>query len=135
MTKFKKGKSGNPGGRPRGARNKAILAMETFLEGEADKLTRKAVELALAGDTVALRLCLERLLPPRKERPITLDLPPVKTAADVPCLVNKILELVGHGDLTPSEASTVTGIVETLRKGIELSEIAERVVELERKLK
>ena len=58
---FKKGKSGNPAGRPQGSRNKATLAMERLLNGEADRLTLKAVDLAMKGDTTALRLCLESL--------------------------------------------------------------------------
>jgi hypothetical protein len=69
---FTKGTSGNPGGRPPGSRNRATLLMETLLEGEAEQLTRKAIELALAGDLNALRLCLDRLLPPSKDRLISL---------------------------------------------------------------
>src|SRR5215203_5958726 len=69
---------GNPG-RPPGARNKATLAALALLEGEAEALTRRCVELALAGDTTALRLCLERLLP--KGRPVRLQLP-MRTLAD-----------------------------------------------------
>ena len=57
---FRKGKSGNPTGKPKGARHKATLAVLELLEGEAKTLSRKAVEMALAGDTTALRLCLER---------------------------------------------------------------------------
>src|SRR5215475_9848913 len=67
--RFRPGVSGNPAGRPKGARNKSTLAAEALLDGEAEALTRKAVEMALGGDTVALRLCLERLVPPRKDRP------------------------------------------------------------------
>ena len=52
-------KKGNPGRRP-GSRNKATVAVEALLDGEAEKLTRKAIEMALAGDTVAMRLCLDR---------------------------------------------------------------------------
>jgi hypothetical protein len=70
-TRFRKGQSGNPSGRPRGARNKTTLAVEALLDGEAEALTRKAIERALEGDTTALRLCLDRLLPPRKGRPVS----------------------------------------------------------------
>ena len=63
---FRKGRSGNPAGRPPGSRNRATIAAEALLEGEAQALTRKAIELALAGDTTALRLCLERIVPQRK---------------------------------------------------------------------
>ncbi len=61
---FEKGRSGNPAGRRTGSRNKATLA----LAGESEALTRRAVELALAGDPTAMRLCLERILPPCRER-------------------------------------------------------------------
>lgn len=62
--RFRKGQSGNPSGRPRGARNKTTRAVEALLDGEAEALTRKAIERALEGDTTALCLCLDRLLPP-----------------------------------------------------------------------
>ena len=79
---FEPGMSGNPNGRPKGSRNKTTMAMEILFDGEAELLTRKAVEKALAGDPIALRLCLERILPPRRDRPIAFDLPDIATAAD-----------------------------------------------------
>ena len=66
---FAKGASGNPLGRPAGSRHKTTLAMEALLDGEAEKLTRKAIDLALAGDMVALRLCLDRTIPPGETDP------------------------------------------------------------------
>jgi hypothetical protein len=68
------GQSGNPAGKPKGTRNRATVAAEALLEGEAEMLTRKAIELGLSGDTTALRLCLERLMPPRKDRSISFSL-------------------------------------------------------------
>jgi Family of unknown function (DUF5681) len=73
--RWRKGASGNRAGKPRGARHKATLAAETLLEGEAEALSRKAVELALRGDVSALRLCLDRIVPPRKDRPVCFELP------------------------------------------------------------
>ena len=67
---FRRGESGNPAGRPIGARHKATILAEALLDGEAEGLTRKVLEMALAGHTVALRLCMERILPPRRERPV-----------------------------------------------------------------
>jgi hypothetical protein len=67
-TRFKPGESGNPAGKPRGARHKTTLACDLLLEGEAEAITRKAIELAKIGDGPALRLCLERIAPPSEGR-------------------------------------------------------------------
>src|SRR3984957_4557243 len=92
---FRKGASGNPGGRPAGARNKALLAMEALLDGEAEAITRVAVDKAKEGDTTALRLCLERILPPRKDRPVSFSLPQRGTVADAPAATAAIVEKYG----------------------------------------
>ena len=72
---FAPGTSGNPNGRPRGARNKATLAAEALLEGEAEALTRKLVDKAKEGDNGALRFCLDRICPPRRDRVVTIEMP------------------------------------------------------------
>ncbi len=59
--RFRPGQSGNPSGRPKGARHKATMAVEALLNGEADAITRKAIDAALAGDMTAIRLCLDRI--------------------------------------------------------------------------
>ena len=112
---FRPGESGNPKGRPKGARNRATLAAEALLEGEAEALTRKAVELALAGDVTALRLCMERLVPPRKERPVCLNLPPINSPEDAQRAVNVVLEAVAGGQITPSEAGALCGLIDAAR--------------------
>ena len=73
---FEPGKSGNPKGRPKGSRNQATLLAEALLDGEAETLTRTMIEKASDGDTNAMRFCLERLVPARRERCVTFDLPP-----------------------------------------------------------
>ena len=78
---FQKGVSGNPSGRPKGSRHKTTLAVEAMLEGEAEGITRKAIEAAKAGDMVAIRRVLERICPSRKSRPIQFDLPAIVDAA------------------------------------------------------
>src|SRR5271169_4787644 len=80
---FAPGKSGNPKGRPKGARNNATVIAEVLLDGEANAITRKLIDKALEGDTTALRLCLDRLLPPKRGRPVSFKLPAkIETAAD-----------------------------------------------------
>ena len=134
MGKFKRGKSGNPGGRPKGALNKATLASQALLDGEAEVLTRKAVELAKAGNPMALRLCLERLLPPRKDRPINFTLPKIKGAEDLPKALLAILEAVAKGEITPGEGEILTGILGAYRKGLETTDLETRIAALEKRV-
>jgi hypothetical protein len=128
---FQKGQSGNPNGRPKGARNKATLAMETLLEGEADRLARKAVEMALAGDTTALRLCLERIMPARKDRPVTFALPKLETTADAVKATAALVEAVASGDITPAEAAELSKLVEGFIRAVEVHDIQVRLERLE----
>jgi len=121
---------GNPG-KPKGARHRATLAVEALLDGEADQLTRKAVEKALAGDTLALKLCLDRIAPARKDRSVTFKAPTVKTAEDVPAALGAIFRAVAQGELTTSEASMIAGIVEKFRNAIELADIERRLAAIE----
>ena len=131
--RFKKGQSGNPSGKPKGALNKATLAAQTLLDGESEALTRKAVELALDGNIQALKLCLERLLPPCKERPLSVKLPTVKQLEDLPKLTAALISAVGKGQLTASEAAGLSSLAANHAKSIELVEIEKRVAALEGK--
>jgi hypothetical protein len=74
--------SGNPNGRPKRSPNKTTLAIEALLEGESEAITRKLLEMAKEGDMTAVRLCLERLLPPKRDRLVAFGLPPIESAAD-----------------------------------------------------
>src|SRR6266436_5483706 len=116
VTQFRPGQSGNLNGRPKGSRNAATLALESLLDGEAEALTRKAVELALAGDIAALRLCLDRILPPRKDRPVSIQMPPINNAIDARAASAALLAAVASGDLTPSEASEVGKLIDAYVK-------------------
>jgi hypothetical protein len=121
---------GNPG-KPKGARHKATLAVDTLLDGEADAITRKAIEMAKGGDTVALRLCLDRIAPVRKDRPVTFALPAIEATADVVKASAALLQAVASGELTPSEAAELGKLVEAHVRAIEATEIEERLKRLE----
>ena len=116
---FEKGRSGNPAGRRRGSRNRATLAAAVLLEGESEALTRKAVELALAGDPVALRLCIERILPPCRERPVSFTLAPIEDAGDVSAAMNAVISALARGALTPGESERIAVVVETFARAID----------------
>lgn len=132
-TAWKKGQSGNPKGCPTGSRHKATQAAQVLLDGEAEGLTRKCVELALEGDLTALRLCLERIVPPRKDAPVKVALPPLESAADIPVVTGAVLEAVAAGELSPSEGAALGGLVELHRKAVETNDLAQRISDLEKK--
>lgn len=121
---------GNPG-RPKGARHKVTLAVEALLEGEAEALTRKAIEKALDGDTVALRLSLDRIAPPRKDPHVQFEMAPMESAEDAAKAAGAILEAVANGNLTPSEGAVVARLVETYRRTLETENLERRVAALE----
>lgn len=132
--KFAPGNRANPKGRIPGSRNKATLAAQALLDGEVESLTRKAVELALEGDTTALRLCLERILPARKEAALApLDLPKVEGAADLPQLTAAILDSVAAGRITPGEGQALAALTNAHAKTLEIAELEQRITALEEK--
>jgi len=122
--------AGNPG-KPKGSRHRATLAALELLDGEAEALSRKAVELALEGDTTALRLCLERIAPPRREAPVRFSLPEMAGASDALGALNAIVQAVASGDLTPGEASGLAALVEAFRKTAEIADLERRLTRLE----
>jgi Family of unknown function (DUF5681) len=130
-TRFKPGSSGNPSGRPKGARHRTTVAIEALLEGEGEALTRKAIELAKAGDMQALRLCMDRIAPPRRDSPVAFDLPEMKTVNDAVLAMGALVKAVAVGDLTPTEAAELTRMVQAFAKIIETAEIEERIRKLE----
>ena len=131
-TRFKPGKSGNPAGKPKGTRNATTLALEALLDGQATALTQKAIDLALTGDMAALRLCLDRILPPRKDRPVTFTLPPINSAQDAAATVSAVLAAVAAGEITPADAVEISRLIESYVKAFETAELAERLERLER---
>ena len=123
--------SGNTG-RPKGSRNKATLAIECLLQGQAEALTQTAVAKALEGDCVALRLCMERIAPAPKDQPISFSLPKMNNAMDVSEAAGTVLTAVSEGELTPIEAARVMGLIDSYRRTLELTEIEERLRALEK---
>lgn len=123
---------GNPG-RPKGARHRATIAAEALLDGEAEALTRKAVEMALAGDGTALRLCLERVVPARRGRPVRFALPPLRTAGDASAAMAAIISGVAKAVITTSEAAELAKLVEAYLAALEFNEFDQRLRALEAK--
>lgn len=131
--RFRKGQSGNPAGKPNGSRHKASLAAEALLDGEAEKLTRKAVDMALEGDATALRICIDRIIPARRDRPMKFRLPDLASASEAATAMQAIIRAVANGEITPSEAQSVAGLIAVFVQAIETKELEERIAALEAK--
>ena len=125
---------GNPG-KPKGARHRITRAVEELLEGEHEALTRKAIEKAMEGDMVALRLCLDRICPPRKGAPVAVKLPPVRSAQDAVEASVALLDAVSSGEVTPDEAAAVIGLLVGHKAIIETGDLEKRIAALEGKSK
>lgn len=131
---FRKGVSGNPSGRSAGSRNNATIAAQKLLTGEAEVLTRQAIDLALSGNVVALRLCLERIVPPTKELPVSIDLPDnIKDINGLRATEISILKAVASGNLLISEGKEILSMIEKNRVAIEMEKFEQRIATLEKK--
>ena len=124
-------KSGHIRGLLCGARNKATLAAEALFDSEAEALSRKAVELALGGSEGALRLCLDRIIAPRRERPIQLAVPPIRSASDIAAAMGAIVKAAAQGTITPDEAFKLSHMVDTFVRAIDTSDFDKRLQKLE----
>ena len=102
-----------------------------MLEGQQEALTQRAIDKALEGDVTALRLCLDRIAPARKDAPVSFALPEIETAEDAAKAARAILKAIAEGDVTPLEAATVMAVVEQFRRTLETTEIERRITALE----
>lgn len=122
MSQFKKGVSGNPAGRKPGSVNQRTRLVK-LLEPHAENLINKAVELALAGDSIALRLCIERIIPKVKNNPLSITLPDQKyiTAQD---LIQEVLNSISGQELGIEELKCVLEILK--HPGVDQADEAEK---------
>ena len=118
-----------------GALNRSTLAAQSLLEGEAEALTRRAIELAMSGDVTALRLCLERLLPRKSGLPIRLELPEMKTTSDLVAASAVVVRAVSGGEISLAEGQDLCRVLELHRRALESEFIEKRVAELEDRMR
>ncbi len=130
-TTFRKGKSGNPNGKPPGARNKATVMIEKLLGDDAEAVTAAVIVAAKDGNMVAARLILDRLAPVPRGRRVLIDLPAVNTAEDVLAALTATIEAMGNGELAPDEAATVAGVIEVKRRAVETVDLERRIAAIE----
>jgi hypothetical protein len=131
---FLPGQSGNPAGRPRGARNKKTIALEALLDGESEAVMEKMIALAKMGDDVAMRLCAERMMPPRRDRPVPLPLPRIESDADARRATTDIMEAMSEGEITPKEADRLLNAVAGAAFIMQSAEVAARLNWMEQQI-
>jgi hypothetical protein len=73
-------------------------------------------------------------VPPCREAPVRLDLPPLETRADTPRVLAFLLAEVGRGELTPGEAEKLARLVSEHHKAVQLTEIEESLRRVEEEL-
>jgi hypothetical protein len=124
---------GNPGGpgRPRGSRNATTMLVEAMLADDAETLTRALIRQAKMGRGVALQLVFERIAPVRRERPVEMHLPALRSTSDLVAAHDTLLAQVASGDIAPAEANTIAHLLELRRKAFESSELETRLAALE----
>lgn len=126
-----KGVSGNPKGNKTGARHRVTIAAENVLTGESEAISRKLIETALSGDVNALRICMDRILPPRKDRTIAMKLKGIKKPEDLIKIMHQITQAVAKGEISPAEGAQLSNMVETQRRTLETGDLAKRLEALE----
>lgn len=130
---FKKGESGNPKGKPKGARHKTTELAYAMMEGGLEAVLQQVVERAKSGDMLACRMIIDKIIPTKKDRTIAIDLPLISTLDGVGHAQSKILQAVVDGDITPNEGERISSIVEARRRAIETVELEARISNLETK--
>ena len=132
--RWKKGQSGNPAGRPAGSRNKASIAIENIFLDEQERLSRKCIKLALRGNMQALKLCIERICPVRRDTPINVKLPRVSSVEDATTLSSALLDQVANGQITPSQGELLSRMIEKHIRVMQLTDLESRLQQLEERL-
>ena len=110
--RFASGRSGNPNGKPKGARTRATMLAEKLFTADAAKIIKKVVAEAENGQSWACKLVIERIIPPARDRPTPLDLPRIASAADLPPALAKVVDAMAEGALTPGEAAAIVTTLE-----------------------
>jgi len=130
--RFPPGQSGNPLGRRRSSRNRATLMAEALLSGQAEELVQEIIAAALDGDPSAQRLCLERILAPRRLERVQFAMPPLGSVDDAGKALAAIAAAVAKGDLAPAEAGDLAALVHSFVRAIEAHEFDLRLAEVEK---
>ncbi|MDB5616106.1 hypothetical protein [Tardiphaga sp.] len=131
MGRFTTGNSG----RPRNARHRVTVAIETMMENQWERITMKVIDQALRGDTAAQRLVMERVSPVRRGVAVVIsDFPKIESVADVPTALAAILAAAAAGEITADEVAPLVTILSAYSASMDSAMFAERLEALEKEI-
>lgn len=131
--RWARGVSGNPAGRPKGSRNRTTALCAQLLGDHAEDIMGKLIERARKGDGIALKLCVDRLIPARaaRDRTVDVELPDVAAVNDLVAAAAAVVDHAASGRITLSEAKEFMALLEGQRKLVETADLALRIEALE----
>jgi hypothetical protein len=131
---FAPGVSGNPAGKPCGARARATRMAENLMDGDTEDVEKAVISAAKGGDMTAAKIILDRIAPPCRGRPVRLDLPPIVSAADLVRALAAVADAMARGVLSAEEAQAAAAVLEHHRKAVETFDLERRMAAIEAKL-
>ena len=112
--RFQPGQSGNPAGRPPGSLNKKTLEAQALLAERAEEIVTNLMDRAMEGHGTAMRLCMDRLVPTGRNRPVAIELPVIKTPEDAELALTVVTDELAAGKLTIAEASALITLIDRM---------------------
>lgn len=126
---FQKGKSGNPAGKPRGAKDKRT-ELRSLFDQHREELIQVVIDKAKAGDATALRICLDRLIAPMRSNPIRIG----KLSGTLSERGDQVMEAIAQGSIGVDEAASLMSVIQSQARIIEAVELDKRISALEKAL-
>ncbi len=130
-SRWKKGESGNPAGRPPG-RGDWRTKLRSLLEAEGPAIIAALVKQAKTGDVTAGKAILDKLIPSLRAEavPVQISLP---KGAGLSQLAEAILQAAARGEISAETAHDFAGIIAAASKVKEMDDLEKRVAALETK--
>jgi len=121
------------GGRSAGTPNRGTAKVREIARGYCCEALKELHRLSTKAESEQARVAASRLLLERgygtasPSQPISIELPDISTASGVVQAMNVVAQATASGGLTPAEARDVGSIIETQRRAIETTDLAERM--------
>ena len=133
MADNKRGRPFEPGhsGRPKGSLNHTTRMLKKLMESDAEAIVQTVINGAKAGDWTAAKIVIDRLVAPKRDNVVNLELPQIRTIEDVAAGLGVVVEAVADGEITPAEGSAVAGLLQNYSDALQLTDLTRRLEILE----